>query len=72
MYGCEHKDDARNVYCEVMNKEHKLFLVTKCGLFLDVSQPFIEASPDGMVHCLCCGKEALEIKCLYSCKDKML
>ena len=72
MYGCEHEDDTRKVYCEVMNKEHKSFSVTKCGLFLGVSQPFIGASPDGMVHCACCGKEALEIKCLYSCKDKIL
>ena len=72
MYGCEHEDDARKVYCEVMNKEHNSFSVTKCGLFLDISQPFIGASPDGMVHCSCCGKGALEIKCPYSCKDKTL
>ena len=55
MYGCEH---------EVMNKEHKSFSVIKSGLFLDISRPFIGGSSDRMVHCLCCGKGALEIKCL--------
>ena len=45
-YGCEHEDHARQVYCEVMTKE---LTVKKCGLFLDTSQPFIGASPDGIV-----------------------
>ena len=72
MYGCEHEDHARKVYCEVMAKEHESFTVKKCGLFLDTSQPFIGASPDGIVHCLCCGNGTLEIKCTYSCRCKTL
>ena len=72
MYGCEHENDARKIYCEVMSKEHESFSVAKCGLFLDISQPFIGASPDGMVHCSCCGKGTLEIKCPYLSKDKAL
>lgn len=30
------------------------------------------ASPDGIVNCVCCGKGVLEIKCPYSCVDKLL
>ena len=55
-----------------MAKEHESFTVKKCGLYLDTSQSFIGASPDGIVHCLCCGNATLEIKCPYSCRDKTL
>ena len=29
------------------------------------------ASPDGIVQCDCCGKGVVEIKCPFSCRDKM-
>jgi len=54
----------------VMNAQHRSFTVVKSGLVLDMSRPFIGASPDGLVECSCCGKGTLEIKCPYSCRDK--
>ena len=58
MYGCEHENDPRKVYCEVMSKEHESFSVAKCGV----------ASPDGTVL----WEGNTEIKCPYLCKDKAL
>ena len=39
------------------------------GLILDVHNPIIGASLDGLVECLYCGKGNLEIKCQYSCQE---
>ena len=64
-YGYEHEDTARKAYMEVMGKEHNSFKITKVGLVLDANNPFIGASLDGLVECLCCGKGTLEIKCPY-------
>jgi len=38
----------------------------------DPTNPFIGASPDGIISCLCCGKGVVEVKCPFSCKDKSL
>ena len=70
LYGCKHEDDARKAYTEVMSTRHRSFSVARSGLVLDMSRPFIGASPDGLVQCCCCGKGTLEIKCPYSCRDK--
>ena len=70
LYGCKHKDDAHKAYTEVMNAQHRSFTVVKSDLVLDMSHPFIGASPNGLVECSCCGKGTLEIKCPYSCRDK--
>lgn len=69
-YGCKHEDDARSIYTERMKMDHSSFSVKSSGLLLDPSNPFIGASPDGIVDCNCCGIGVLEIKCPYSCKDK--
>ena len=69
-YGFEDEDTARKAYIEVMGKEHNSFKITKVGLVLNANNPFIGASPDGLVKCLCCGKGTLEIKCPYSCREQ--
>ena len=28
-------------------------------------------SPDGIIECTCCGRGSLEVKCPFSCKDKL-
>lgn len=46
--------------------------VIKCGLVIHQKQPWICASPDGLVLHLNKVKKLLEIKCPYSCKDTLL
>ena len=43
--------------------------ILKAGLFVDTSQPYIGATPDGTVTCTCCGKGLLEVKCPHCAKD---
>jgi len=69
-YGCKHEDEARYFYSEVMKANHSLFAIKSSGLLLDPTNPFVGASPDGIVECSCRGSGVLEIKCPYSCKDK--
>ena len=71
-YGCNHEDAARLKYIEVLGKVHKNLIVIQSGLILDPMLPFFGATPDGLVHCDCCQCGILEIKCPYSCKDKVL
>lgn len=52
-----------------MKMEHTAFSLKTSGLLLVPSNPFVGASPDGIVECNCCGTGVLEIKCPYSCKD---
>lgn len=42
--------------------------VTKCGLFIDIENSFLGASPDGLVG----SDTIIEVKCLYSLKDRKL
>ena len=37
-----------------MNDEHQDFCVIESGLIIHKDYPFIAASPDGVVNCLCC------------------
>ena len=49
----------------MMTKKHDDFKLSDTGLFIDHTNPFLGASPDGMVECSCCDKGVVEIKCPY-------
>ena len=44
---------------------HAHFSLFDSGLVLNPEWPFLGASPDGTVHCDCCGSGVVEIKCPY-------
>jgi len=46
-------------------------MISKAGLFVDSEKPYLGASPDGIIECTCCGRGSLEVKCPFSCKDKL-
>ncbi len=71
-WGCEHEDQARKIYQKEMRKKHANLTLSKNGLIISPSYPFMGASPDGIIECSCCGYGVLEIKCPYSCRDKTL
>lgn len=50
--------------------QHECLIIIKSGLILHPSYPFMGATPDGIVHCACCGSGTLEIKCPYSCRER--
>lgn len=61
-WGCEHESVAREKYKSVTSPHHDTFSLTACGLFIHTEYPFMGASPDGLVNCLCCGKGICEVK----------
>ena len=52
-----------------MNDEHQDFCVIESGLIIHKDYPFIAASPDGVVNCLCCGSGCVEVKYPYKYKE---
>ena len=70
-WGCEHESKAIQEYKENAEKNHEGLMVSKAGLFVDIEKPYIGASPDGIIQCRCCGIGSLEVKCPFSCKEKL-
>ncbi|XP_033635927.1 uncharacterized protein LOC117296930 [Asterias rubens] len=68
-WGCDHERTAREAYFKVTASKHSSFSINDAGLFINPDTPFIGATPDGLVHCDCCGDGVLEVKCPYSKKD---
>ena len=50
-----------------MDKHHEDLIITVCGFYISEDNPYIGASPDGLVSCKCCGTGSIEIKCPF-CK----
>ncbi|WAR23894.1 ING2-like protein, partial [Mya arenaria] len=71
-WGTKNEPVARNDFQTYMEDKHQGFCVKQCGLFISEQFPYIGASPDGLVHCHCCGTSLLEIKCPYTLKESLL
>ena len=71
-WGCDHKRIALQQYCELMEQLHEKFEVRKCGLFISTELPYIAASPDALVSCICCGEGCVKIKCPYTFQDNYI
>ena len=64
-YGQQHEADALHIYSNNMKITHPFFELQKSGLVLDTENPFIVASPDGIISCSCHGKGVVEVKCPF-------
>ena len=67
-WGNSNENTARQEYIEKMSS-HESLTCTAVGLVVNPLYPHLGASPDGIVHCNCCGKGLVEIKCPYSARD---
>lgn len=61
-WGLKHEDDALCSYVAERKKHHVNFSCSKSGVWLSEQNPFIAASPDGLVQCACCGKGTVEVQ----------
>lgn len=69
-WGCEHEKDAKKAYIDITAQSHGKVQVQQCGFCVSFERPYIDASPDGIVHCNCCNdKVILEVKCPHCIKD---
>ncbi len=61
-WGCDHERVAQEKYIHLSNHSHSEFQFQEAGLFLSTEYPFVGATPDDLVQCLCCNKGICEIK----------
>ncbi|XP_076052720.1 uncharacterized protein LOC143032143 [Oratosquilla oratoria] len=64
-WGLVNETKAREIYKSQQRLKHTFFQCNDSGLLIDFEKPFLGASSDGEVHCYCCGKGLVEIKCPY-------
>ena len=65
-WGCDHERAAKEKYAQMSKLSHKEFELQESGLFLSTEFPFVGASPDGLVTCLCCSDGICEVKVIYN------
>ena len=71
-WGCMHEKTALNLYRSTIEELHENVKTETCGLFLSENDPYLGASPDGLVSCSCCGDGCIEIKYPYCHKDDFI
>ena len=54
---------ARETVKHILDEHHTNMQVSECGLYLCVDQPYLGASPNGILTCSCCEPALLGIKC---------
>ncbi len=59
-WGCQHEKDALEQYQKT--SLHDKANVYPSGFFISSDYPYFGASPDGIVHCFCCGSGICEVK----------
>lgn len=62
-YGKDTEPVVKKMYCKIYNGKHKDVTTSDCGLLVDMTYPFLAASPDMLVSCSCRGDGVLEVKC---------
>ena len=60
-WGCKHEKEAQEMYLNANRLKHHDLSVTESELVINPQWPYIGASPDGFVNCLCCGKGILDV-----------
>ena len=70
-WGIDHESTAIDQYLLKVKESHDGCQITKAGLFIDPDKPYIAATPDGIIHCDCCGTGAVEVKCPFNYKDSL-
>ena len=68
-WGINNESVARSYYEKSTRKDHRKLSVSEGGFFIDLTDPFLGASPDGLVSCLCHGEGLVEIKCPWTYRD---
>ena len=63
--GCAAEKEVSDTYHTMMALKHIGFKISDTALFIDHTNPYLGASPDGMVECSSCDRGVVEIKCPY-------
>lgn len=70
-HGREMKLIATSEYDSFLNKNHRNFEASECGIFIDPVRPYLASTPDLLVSCSCCENGIAEFKCpmISKCSD---
>lgn len=71
-WGIDNEGTARQVYVTMAAPHHTNLKVEQCGFIINPLFPEVGASPDGLIHCTCCGKGCLEIKCTFKHRNNSI
>ena len=72
LWGKINEKIARDKFFSLKSSEHVNLCVRSTGLFIDIDEPYLAATPDGIVTCDCHEDYILEIKCPFSQKNKKI
>ena len=61
MWGREQEQNALKFFHSVEACKHQDFKLQSCGLYVDKTNSYIGASPDGIMYCKCHGKSVIDI-----------
>lgn len=71
-WGVSNEAKARLKYINEQRQLHREFTCEKVSFLIDHKNPFLEASPDGIINCACCGRGVLEIKCPFKHRNSSI
>lgn len=69
-WGIKHEKTAKQCYISSFKQSHVNFCVRDTGFRISHVNPRFGATPDGFVHCTCCGSGVIEVKCPFSSREK--
>jgi len=72
IHGRQNEPVAINLFKEKLPQLHKDAEIKQTGFRLCMENPWLGASPDGIIRCSCHGEGVLEVKCPYSLRDLSL
>jgi len=67
-WGYDNEQQALSYYCQQMIS-HANFTCETSGLVINPELPHMGATPDGMIHCDCCGDGVVEVKCPFCARE---
>ena len=63
LHGCRHEAGAIYAYEQYMKTKPINYRIEKCGIFINEDHPWMNATPDFLCCCDCCGQGCGESKC---------
>ncbi|WAR26954.1 ING4-like protein [Mya arenaria] len=70
-WGLDNESSARDMYQQHVKSQHSNFGCSQSGFLVSETSPYLGATADGVVSCVCCGIGTLEIKCPFKHKSVM-